>query len=208
AGQALLAALAMLIVVEGGWVAVKVRTARQLDAANASPASLPAALPADYPRQQGPAPDFALVNQDGSTIALSRFRGRPVVVTFVFAHCQALCPLIVQSLEDGAAGADVLLVTLDPWRDTPSSLPAIARQWKTPPGFHVLSARRPADVVRVIEAWGVPTERDDKTGDISHPGVVFLVDADGRLAYTFNNPSAAWVREALHRLRKSDRTLG
>ena len=30
-----------------------------------------------------------------------------------------------------------------------------------------------------------------------HPGLVFLIDADGRLAYTFSNPSAAWIREGL-----------
>jgi protein SCO1 len=188
-----------------------VRTARQLAGADASPASLPAALPADYPRQTAVAPDFALVDQDGATVALSRFRGRPVVVTFVFAHCQALCPMIVESLKGaaaGAGGADVLLVTLDPWRDTPSALPGIARQWKMPSGFHVLSARRAADVLRVIEAYGVPAQRDEKTGDIAHPGVVFVVDGDGRLAYTFNNPPAAWVREALYRLRRPDRTVG
>jgi cytochrome oxidase Cu insertion factor (SCO1/SenC/PrrC family) len=46
----------------------------------------------------------------------------------------------------------------------------------------------------------VPFTRDERTGDIAHPGLVFLVDADGRLAYTFSNPSPAWLREALRRL--------
>ena len=87
-----------------------------------------------------------------------------------------------------------------PWRDTPRTLPGLARQWALPDGFHVLSARRVEDVVRVSERYGVTFTRDERTGDIVHPGLVFLVDADGRLAYTFSTPSPAWVREALRRL--------
>jgi cytochrome oxidase Cu insertion factor (SCO1/SenC/PrrC family) len=94
----------------------------------------------------------------------------------------------------------VLLVTLDPWRDTPSALPGIARRWELPDGFHVLSSRAVGDILEIVERYGVSFTRDDRTGDIVHPGLVFLVDADGRLAYTFNNPSPAWVREALRRL--------
>jgi cytochrome oxidase Cu insertion factor (SCO1/SenC/PrrC family) len=54
--------------------------------------------------------------------------------------------------------------------------------------------------VRVSERYGVTFTRDQRTGDIVHPGLVFLIDADGRLAYTFGTPSPAWVREALRRL--------
>jgi hypothetical protein len=45
--------------------------------------------------------------------------------------------------------------------------------------------------------------RDERTGDIAHPGLVFLIDADGGLAYTFSNPSPAWVREGLRRLGRT-----
>jgi cytochrome oxidase Cu insertion factor (SCO1/SenC/PrrC family) len=55
----------------------------------------------------------------------------------------------------------------------------------------------------VAEAYGVSFQRNDKTGDIVHPGLVFLIDADGRLGYTFNNPPAAWVREGLQRLGRA-----
>jgi cytochrome oxidase Cu insertion factor (SCO1/SenC/PrrC family) len=114
-----------------------------------------------------------------------------------------MCPFVVATLRRSApAGAEVLLVTLDPWRDTPSSLPGIARQWDLPAPFHVLSSRRAEDVLRVAELYGVTFERNEKTGDIVHPGLVFLVDADGRLAYTFDNPPASWVGEAFQRLER------
>jgi cytochrome oxidase Cu insertion factor (SCO1/SenC/PrrC family) len=94
----------------------------------------------------------------------------------------------------------MLLVTLDPWRDTPSALPGIAREWRLPPRAHVLSARDAADVVRVARVYAVPFTRDETTGDVAHPSLVFVVDAEGRLAYTFNNPPASWLREALARV--------
>ncbi|MBI2207633.1 MAG: SCO family protein [Candidatus Rokubacteria bacterium] len=202
-GRTVLAAVAITVVVEATWVARKVFTARAIAEATAV-VSDDGALPARYPRGATLARDFALVDQHGASVSLAQFRGRPVVVTFIFGNCQTLCPLVVETLKrvpPGAGRAEVLLVSLDPWRDTPSALAGIARQWHLPPHFRVLTARRPDEALAVADAFGVAHERDDRTGDITHPGLVFVVDADGRLAYTFNNPSAAWVTEALARVR-------
>jgi len=206
AGQSILVALALAFAFEGAWVLRKVEAARAADAwARAIPDD--GALPADYPRQVAPAADFSLVDQKGEPVSLSRFKGRPVVLTFIFAHCQTLCPVVVDTLKQAAqesGAASVLLVTLDPWRDTPSSLPAIARRWAVPETFHVLSSRRIDEVLRVSAQYGVTSLRDERTGDITHPGLVFLIDADGRLAYTFSNPSVARVREGLRRLERTN----
>jgi protein SCO1 len=198
-GHAVVAVFVIVALVETTWVAEKIRVARRMENASAMPSDVTATLPADYPRRSAAAPDFALVDQHGRTISLAAFKGRPVVISFVFAHCQALCPIVVETLKR-AAPHDVVLITLDPWRDTVSTLPSIARQWQLPDSFHVLSAARVDDALRVVNAYGVPIERDEKSGDIVHPGLVFVVDADGRLAYTFNNPSTAWIRDALARL--------
>jgi cytochrome oxidase Cu insertion factor (SCO1/SenC/PrrC family) len=203
AGRAAVAAAVVAAAVEGTWVAAKVDAARAVERWNAPAPGGPAALPAAYPRASGPAPDFALVDQHGRTVALAALRGRPVIVTFVFAHCETMCPAVVETLKRATAGAAppaVLLVTLDPWRDTPNALPGLVRLWRLPGHFHVLSARRVDDVLAVTRAWGVPFERDARTGDIAHPGLVFVVDPAGRLGYTFNNPPAGWVRDALDRL--------
>jgi cytochrome oxidase Cu insertion factor (SCO1/SenC/PrrC family) len=210
AGQALFAVLAVALVIDGSWVVAKFRLAQRIAGADVPSRDLPATLPPDYPRQNAVAPDFALVDQHGDTISLSRFRGRPVVLTFVFAHCQTMCPMLVQAIKRArldAGPSEVLLVTLDPWRDTVSTLPAIVRQWDTPPGFHVLSSGSVADVLSVATAYNVPFERDEKTGDIVHPGLVFVIDAGGRMAFTFNNPPAVWVKEALDRLGSPDRKV-
>jgi protein SCO1/2 len=210
AGRGVVVALALAVAFEGAWVLRKVEAARAVGAW-AQAIRDEVALPADYPRQTAAAPDFSLVDQHGEIVSLGRLKGRAVALTFVFAHCQTLCPLVVETLKDAvqtAGPVSVLLVTLDPWRDTPSALPGIASQWRVPDGFHVLSSHRVEDVRRVSERYGVTFTRDERTGDIVHPGLVFLIDADGRLAYTFSNPSPAWVREGLRRLGRTDVLAG
>ena len=203
AGPGLFAVLALATIVEGVWVGQRVQAAWAVTAWSPSPLD-DAALPEAYPRQTAPAPHFTLVDQHGAAVSLASLRGRPVVLTFVFAHCQTMCPFIVATLKRAAPeGAAVLLVTLDPWRDTPSSLAGIARQWELPALFRVLSSRTASDVLHVAEAYGVGFQRNDKTGDIVHPGLVVLIDADGRLGYTFSNPPAAWVSEGLRRLGRA-----
>jgi protein SCO1/2 len=198
--------LALVIVTEGTWVVRKVYAARAVSAW--TPGSRDdAELPEAYPRQAVAAPDFALVDQHGQTVSLRALAGQPVVITFVFAHCETMCPLVVDTLKRAAPGT-TLLVTLDPWRDTPNALPGIVRHWELPPNFHVLSSKNAADVLRVAEAYGVSFERNPTSGDIVHPGLVFLVDGRGQLVYTFNDPPPAWVREGLERLDKHRADLG
>jgi protein SCO1/2 len=199
-GRAVLVVVAAAAALEGSWIAARLSTAATLEAWQPTPPGEDEPWPADYPRRAMAAPDFTLTDQHGARVGLRAFRGRPVVVSFVFAHCQTMCPLLVQSLKRGVPDATVLLVTLDPWRDTPGALPGFARRWELPPGFHVLSARRADEVLAVVRAFAVPFTRDPASGDIAHPGLVFVIDPAGRLVYTLNNPPAAWIREALVRV--------
>jgi protein SCO1/2 len=145
---------------------------------------------------QGP-PQVPLLDQSGREITPSTFLGRPVIVAFVYAHCQTVCPLIVSDvlaaqlrLEDARPVA--LFITLDPWRDTPSRLPSIARQWNLGPDAHVLSADTDT-VERTLNAWRVPRTRNQKTGDLTHPPIVYVIGADGRITYAVGGTVAAIV---------------
>jgi cytochrome oxidase Cu insertion factor (SCO1/SenC/PrrC family) len=84
----------------------------------------------------------------------------------------------------------VLIVTLDPWRDTPGRLPSMARQWHVSGDAHVLSGP-PEFVQRTLNAWRVPRVRNEKTGDISHPSMIYVVGADGRIAYVVSGGADA-----------------
>src|SRR5262245_60457497 len=41
-----------------------------------------------------PAPDFALISQDGAPVKLADYRGKVVAVTFIFTLCADTCPVL------------------------------------------------------------------------------------------------------------------
>src|SRR6266436_5624930 len=45
-----------------------------------------------------PAPDFLLKDQFGHSISLAQFKGKPVVLTFLYTHCPDVCPLTAEKL--------------------------------------------------------------------------------------------------------------
>ncbi len=187
-GQATLATT--LLLVTAGLGAAGIRVVRA-EAATAPP-ELPGteASAATSPRlDQEPGP-LGLVDQSGRQVTLERFRGRPVLVTFAFGHCETICPVVVEAsleardriAETGAADPVVVVITLDPWRDTPSRLPHLAEQWKLDRDAHVLSG--PVETVeRVLDDWNVARDRDPATGDVIHPALVYVVDREGRVAF-------------------------
>ena len=71
------------------------------------------------------APDFRLRNQDGDPVSMRSLRGQPVVVTFLYTHCQDTCPIQAQTIRGALdqLGHDVpaLAVAVDPPNDTPES---------------------------------------------------------------------------------------
>ena len=71
------------------------------------------------------APDFELRNQDGETVSMRSLRGKPVVVTFLYTHCEESCPAQAQTVRGALdqLGHDVpaIAVAVDPPRDTEES---------------------------------------------------------------------------------------
>lgn len=191
-GQLVVGAVAASLVAGILGVGVRVRTAglepfsvggadlaRQLTRINDVPAAL------------------ALTDQSGTEVTLESFRGRPVLVTFAYAHCETICPRLVDDvlearLMESNANPAVLIVTLDPWRDTPSRLPAIAQRWALGGAAHVLSGD-PDRVERTLNAWRVPRVRNGTTGAIAHPSVVYVIDRHGRIAYVVGGDATTIV---------------
>jgi protein SCO1/2 len=104
-----------------------------------------------------------------------------------YAHCATVCPAIVRDVIEAQRRLTdrppaVLIVTLDPWRDTPARLPAIAAAWGLTDGARVLSGE-PDRVERALNAWRIPRVRNERTGDLSHPSLVYVIDSRGRIAY-------------------------
>jgi protein SCO1 len=158
----------------------------------ASAAGLPASASSRLDR---PAPPIDLVDQHGARVTLERFRGRPLLVAFVFGHCETVCPLVVDDVLQarrllGAAAPSAVFVTLDPWRDTPPRLPSLAARWRLE-GEALLASGSVAAVEAVLDRWGVARRRDPRTGDVTHGTIVYLVDARGRIAFALTGDAHA-----------------
>ena len=184
-GQVTLAATALMLL--GGLLGTGVRVARA--AAAQAPAQLPAGMAASqHPRLDREAPALGLVDHRGDRVELSDLVGRPALVTFAFGHCGDICPLVVENARRardeawGPDGASLVVVTLDPWRDTPGRLPDLAERWQLGPGDHMLGGEVD-EVEAVLDAWNVARQRDLQTGDLAHPPLLYLLDESGTIAF-------------------------
>ncbi len=209
-GIALIVWLAAGLVGGGIWVARRVDGAQRAAAAYA-PLSEEERLPDAYPRTFDPAPELGLVDQSGTTVDLGALRGKTVLVSFAFAHCVTVCPVLIGTLHAAIEGLPpsetaVVVITLDPWRDTPGNLPAIAEAWRLGriADARVLSGEI-ATVNAVLAEWGAGGNRDEATGEISHPGLIYVLDQQSRIAFRFLNPPRGWLIDAVARLQREAR---
>ena len=86
--------------------------------------------------------DFVLLDQQGRQIALSRFKGKPLLVSFIYTACFQVCPTTTRNLQKAVEGT---VVTLGPERfnivsigfnqpfDSPEAMKSFARQY----GIHL-----------------------------------------------------------------------
>jgi cytochrome oxidase Cu insertion factor (SCO1/SenC/PrrC family) len=181
-------ALSVLILVAGASGAVvRVTSAR---AARAPRPTLPAAMTADeHPRLDRVAASLDLVDHRGQRVTLDSLKGRPAIVTFAFANCHDICPVVVAQARAAREAtwarddAALVIVTLDPWRDTPDRLPALASRWALDGDRDYVLGGSVDEVETVLDAWNVARTRDASTGQVAHPPLTYLLDARGRIAF-------------------------
>ncbi len=199
-GNKALLILSFLALAEISWIANKIVKALS---SNLIVSTREEGLPVGYPRLHKIVPSFELINQDGKNIKLGDFGGQTVFLTFAFAHCRTVCPLVVRNIQDTidqvGGKVSLVIVTLDPWRDTQAALLPQSNSWKLGAQQHFLSGD-PIAVNRLLDELAVPRERNATNGDLIHPALVYIIDREGFIAYSFNNPSVRWLVEAYNRL--------
>ncbi|MGI9407548.1 MAG: SCO family protein, partial [Hyphomicrobiaceae bacterium] len=89
------------------------------------PAGSAAALP--FPSKIGG--DFDLIDQTGARRRLKDFSGKPLLIFFGYARCEAICSVAlprmaetVDMLEAKGINVQPVLITVDPDRDTPEAM--------------------------------------------------------------------------------------
>lgn len=168
----------------------------EVSATGASPGPLALAAPI---REGQRAPAFTLTDHRGEAVSDRSLRGRPVVLTFVYASCHATCPLLVErlrALERRVGERDVVFVavTVDPVRDTPAALALHAARWGLGARWHLLTGPE-GDLRRLAQAHRVQWA-PLPDGEIAHENVIVLVDRAGRVAYTYRGLAHPEARQA------------
>ncbi|MBV8722309.1 MAG: SCO family protein [Candidatus Eremiobacteraeota bacterium] len=137
------------------------------------------------------APAPALIDQTGHAFTLDSLRGRPLIVTFVSAHCTDACPLVNAQFSDAAQtiakrklDARLLTITLDPQHDSPSLMSALAHRFDADPRYWLVASGRPNDVDSILRRFGVIAITGKNGYREEHSTFVYVVDRDGRLQKT------------------------
>jgi protein SCO1/2 len=136
-----------------------------------------------------PAPDFALVDQDGRPLSLASLRGKPVLLDFVFTRCPGPCPVLTGIHREVREGLDAdakarvhsVSITLDPRHDTPEVLRAFVDARRIESEGWSFATGPVEDIEAVVAAYGVGSIREPD-GNIVHTVATFLIDADGHIA--------------------------
>jgi protein SCO1/2 len=135
-----------------------------------------------------PAPALALRNYTGQPVNIDSYRGKAVLVTFLYTTCPDICPLITSDLrialnEMGPkldSKVQIIAVSVDPRVDTPKSVAAfLARHGMTGRMKYLIGSAR--ELARVWKAWGVGSEQDaNQPQFVNHTGIVYGVTASGK----------------------------
>ncbi|HEY8321759.1 MAG TPA: SCO family protein [Candidatus Baltobacteraceae bacterium] len=133
------------------------------------------------------APNATLTDQDGRPFSLARYRGRDLVIGFIYTRCRDAreCPLTTakfRELQTIYAKRDVglLEVTLDPEYDTPKVLKAYANAYGADPSRWTFATGPQGKVLDFDAAFGLNPFADPSTG-IIHGETLAIVDKAGKI---------------------------
>jgi protein SCO1/2 len=134
-----------------------------------------------------------LTDTSGHPFTSQQLRGQPSLVFFGFTHCPDVCPTTLVKLAQITKAAQVpnlrvLVVTVDPERDTPNVLSAYVHAFD--PGFIGLTGD-PQAIKNIAGEFNVAVSRVDLPGGdytMDHSAVVFLLDDAGRIVGIFTPP--------------------
>jgi len=147
-----------------------------------------------------PLPEFTLTDQAGATFDKSRMRGHWSLVFFGFTHCPDVCPTTLAMLAQAekkiaaapaAIAPQVVLVSVDPERDTPEQLATYVKFFS--PTFTGVTGPV-TSIDAFTRALGIPVARTQlPNGDytVDHSAAILLVDPEGAMHAVFSAPQSA-----------------
>lgn len=155
-------------------------------------------------------PDFALYDQTGKVVSPARFRGKQIMLNFIFTRCQVarMCPLATENMrvaqrkakEAGVDDVEFISITLDPEYDTPGVLLTYAKQRGIDTSnFSFLTGPESA-IKDLLTQFGVIAKFEGSI--LNHTVSTLLINAEGKIIW--RTDGSQWSPdEFVSKMRKS-----
>lgn len=145
--------------------------------------------------------DLTLTNQEGTDIRIGDFRGKTLVLTFIYTRCPLpnYCPLMSKRFESLQPklreqfdeAVHLLSVSFDPEYDTPKVLREYARRYTDRLDTWTFATGDSTEIARITDRFGIFTKKEG--GQITHNLRTVVIGPDGVIRRLFHGNS--WVPE-------------
>jgi protein SCO1 len=152
-------------------------------------------------------PDFKLRNQDGHAIHLAQFKGKTLLITFIYTRCPLpnFCPLVTHnfaSINSQLTGeaklyakTHLLCVSFDPEHDTPEVLRAYGAEYigsdaRTAFAHWDFAVPTKSELVEMAKFFDVGMSNGEN-GTITHTLSTTVIGPDGKVAQFY--PGNEWT---------------
>ncbi|MGX6448920.1 SCO family protein [Patulibacter sp. S7RM1-6] len=126
-----------------------------------------------------PSPALRLKDQDGRETTLDEFRGRPVIVTFMYATCDDTCPAaarqIAGALDELGQDVPTVVISVDPANDTPDLAQRFLNKMRLGGRARYLLGSR-AQLAPIWRDYFV----EPQGAEFDHSAYVLVLDGQGR----------------------------
>ena len=137
-----------------------------------------------------PAPPLALRDSLGHPVNIDQYRGKAVLVTFIYDHCPDVCPIIVGNLHTAqnelgpeANKLQIIAVSVDPKGDTPQTVKAFLKDHQMTGRMEYLIGSRP-QLEHAWSDWNIvakssPTRKIPDA--VEHSALIYGISASGKI---------------------------
>jgi protein SCO1 len=130
------------------------------------------------------APNFRLTDQFGKQVELSQYKGKPVILTFLYTHCPDVCPLTaeklhstMQMLNGDAQKVGIVAVTIDPARDNQAAALSFSKSHNMQDYWHYLVGTRD-QLSPIWSDYHIFVQQQQQA--VNHSMGLYLIDKQGK----------------------------
>ncbi len=138
------------------------------------------------------AASFTLTDQNGKKVRLEDYKGRLVLINFIYTNCKGTCPPLLLKFkeiqldlkEEFKKQTALISISFDTEKDTPEALKKFAEKQGADPLFWTFLTGSQAEIDKVLQDYQVAV-RKGPDGEFGHINMVVMIDKDGKRRYDF-----------------------